>query len=232
MAEPGTLRVVQLNAGSLLEPDWEHRRHEIVAWLGRLDPDVVCLQEVWEDENHPNTAGWLAGEAATGRWHWRFGGHSLPPAVWPDASLRFGSAVLSRWPIDDHHLERLPADDAFPWDATIQVVHAHMHTRGARFKYEAIYPDNSSEVLLSVPFYVFHWQTTYRFAQPKVLPAGTTIRCTCAWDNSVQNQELMELYNDPDNPNNFQYNPSVPVTWGDQTWNEMFIGYFNYSEIP
>src|SRR5690349_4716082 len=43
----GVLRVAQLNAGSLLEPGWEQRRHEIVAWLDRLDPDVVCLQEIW-----------------------------------------------------------------------------------------------------------------------------------------------------------------------------------------
>ena len=42
----GRLRVVQLNAGSLLEPGWDDRRHEIVAWLERLEPDVVCLQEI------------------------------------------------------------------------------------------------------------------------------------------------------------------------------------------
>ena len=45
----GVLRVVQLNVGSLLEPRWDERRHEIVAWLRRLQPDVVCLEEVWED---------------------------------------------------------------------------------------------------------------------------------------------------------------------------------------
>ena len=124
MAMPGVLRVAQLNAGSLLEPDWERRRHEIVAWLGHLDPDVVCLEEIWEDEHHANTAGWLVEQAPAGRWHWRFGGHTLPPTLWPDGSLRFGSAVLSRWPIDDHHLERLPADDAFPWELV------HVRTAG------------------------------------------------------------------------------------------------------
>ena len=111
----------------------------------------------------------------------------------------------------------------------------HLHTRGSRFKYEAIYPPGSnpaSEVLLSVPYYVFHWQTSYRFAQPKFLPAGTSIRCTCAWDNSVQNDELMELFNDVGNPNHAQYDPNMSVSWGDQTWNEMFIGYFNYSLVP
>jgi hypothetical protein len=111
----------------------------------------------------------------------------------------------------------------------------HLHARGSRFKYEAIYPPGSnpaSEVLLSVPYYVFHWQTSYRFAEPKLLPAGTSIRCTCAWDNSMQNDELMELFNDPDNPNHAHYDPNLAVSWGDQTWNEMFIGYFNYSLLP
>jgi len=111
----------------------------------------------------------------------------------------------------------------------------HLHSRGARFKYEALYPaghNPPSEVLLSVPYYVFHWQNAYRLAQPKRLPAGTRIRCVAAWDNSVQNAELMELFTDPDNPNNFQYDPNRTVGWGDQTWDEMFIGYFNYSVIP
>src|SRR5262245_4612033 len=98
-AGDGTLRIVQLNIGSLLEPHWDRRRHEIVAWLTELDPDVVCLQEVWEAADSPNTAGWLV-EAAGGsdRWSWCFGGYALPEELWPDPSLRFGSAILCRWP--------------------------------------------------------------------------------------------------------------------------------------
>jgi hypothetical protein len=94
----------------------------------------------------------------------------------------------------------------------------HMHLRGSRFKYEAVYPNNTRETLLSVPHYHFHWQTVYRLAQPKLLPAGTRIACTGAWDNSAQNE---------DNPN-----PNATVTFGKQTYEEMFIGFFNYAEIP
>lgn len=104
------LRVVQLNVGSLLEPHWDRRRHEILAWFERLDPDVVCLQEVWEDASSPNTAGWLVEESGAG-WHWCFGGFPFPEAVWADQSIRFGSAILSRWPIDHHELVPLPVDD-------------------------------------------------------------------------------------------------------------------------
>jgi len=111
----------------------------------------------------------------------------------------------------------------------------HMHTRGARFKYEAIYTNGFSEVLLSVPHYDFNWQTDYRLAQPKYLPNGTYIKCTATWDNSVLNKGLMAAYIDystvPPTTNSL-YAPSRTVGWGDQTWDEMFIGYFNYSQAP
>ena len=93
-----------------------------------------------------------------------------------------------------------------------------MHYRGAWFKYEARYPDGTKEILLSVPKYVFHWQTLYRLAQPKLLPAGTQIVCTGSFDNSIQNIE---------NPD-----PSQEVKFGEQTFNEMFVGYLNYAVFP
>lgn len=122
MAEK-VLRVAQLNIGSLLEPDWPKRRVEIVAWLRELEPDVVCFEEVWEAPNSPNTAGWIADAMPEVGWHWRFGGGSFGPNLWPDPELRFGSAVLSRWPIDQSVLHLLPTldeEDPFvrsvPWE--------------------------------------------------------------------------------------------------------------------
>ncbi len=117
------LRVLTLNIGSLLEPDWDRRQHEIVAWIDRLSPDVVALQEAQESDATPNTAGWLAN-AASGDWHWAFGGDGFDGDFWPDASVRFGSAVLSRWPIESSTYHRLGYDednaDAFvrsvPWE--------------------------------------------------------------------------------------------------------------------
>jgi hypothetical protein len=114
-------------------------------------------------------------------------------------------------------------------------LYPHMHTRGSRAKYEAVYPISSNlpnEILLSVPHYEFHWQTTYRFAQPKYLPKGTSIKYTSAWDNSAKNKELMEVYNDLTDPNRLLYTPNTNVTWDLQTWNEMYIGYYNYSAAP
>ena len=102
----GVLRVVQLNAGSLLEPGWAERRLEVVAWLRRLEPDVVCFEEVWQDDTTANTAGWIVENVPELGYEWSFGGAPFSAELWPDQSLRFGSAVLSRWPIDgsSHHL--------------------------------------------------------------------------------------------------------------------------------
>lgn len=89
----------------------------------------------------------------------------------------------------------------------------HMHLRGKSFRYEARYPGGTSEILLDVPRYDFNWQTTYRLATPKVLPAGTRIHCLAHYDNSEHNLA---------NPA-----PDKTVRWGDQTWDEMMIGYFD-----
>jgi len=104
----GVLRLVQLNAGSLIEPGWAERRHEVVAWLSRLDADVVCLQEIWQSDASANTAGWLVEHGLPGTWHWVFAGGDLGPPFATEAGTTFGSAILSRWPVDDHHHWHLP----------------------------------------------------------------------------------------------------------------------------
>jgi peroxiredoxin len=89
----------------------------------------------------------------------------------------------------------------------------HMHLRGQSFRYEAKYPNGKTEILLDVPHYDFAWQNSYLLEEPKLLPAGTVIHCTATFDNSTANKS---------NPN-----PDQIVRWGDQTYEEMMIGYFN-----
>jgi len=90
----------------------------------------------------------------------------------------------------------------------------HMHVRGKDFLYTALYPDGTSEVLLKVPRYDFNWQLNYQFAEPKLLPKGTRIDCVAHFDNSPNNK--------------FNPDPTTQVKWGDQTWEEMMIGFFNF----
>jgi endonuclease/exonuclease/phosphatase family metal-dependent hydrolase len=77
--------------------DWPARRAEIVRWVDRLEPDLVCLQEVIESNDGKNQAHWIAEEAAS-EYHVAYAGEKL----WGDVGL-FGNAVLSRWPIDASH---------------------------------------------------------------------------------------------------------------------------------
>ena len=89
----------------------------------------------------------------------------------------------------------------------------HMHYRGKDFEYRAVYPTGETQVLLSVPHYDFNWQLFYYLSDPITLPKGTRIDCTAHFDNSPNNR-----YN-PD--------PKAEVRWGDQTWEEMMIGWFD-----
>ena len=118
----------------------------------------------------------------------------------------------------------------FSKDSMLYEMSPHMHLRGLWFRYEALYPNNTREVLLSVPHYQFHWQTLYRLAQPKFMPAGTQLICTGAWDNTAQNAELLEQFNA--SGGDARFSPNQTVAFGDQTFNEMFIGYFNFAEVP
>jgi hypothetical protein len=93
----------------------------------------------------------------------------------------------------------------------------HTHLRGKSFRYEAIYPNGDREILLDLPRYDFNWQNSYVLAKPKVLPKGTQLHCVAHYDNSKNN---------PSNPN-----PDATVRWGDQTWEEMMIGYFDVSPV-
>jgi hypothetical protein len=98
-----------------------------------------------------------------------------------------------------------------PVEAYLTSLSPHMHVRGKHMKFIALYPDGSEEELLSVPRYDFNWQRTYSFDTPKLVPAGTEIRVEGGFDNSIKNL---------DNPA-----PEEPVRWGDQSWEEMFIGF-------
>jgi hypothetical protein len=108
---------------------------------------------------------------------------------------------------------KVPASTTFNADAMLLCMYPHMHVRGKAFKYEARYPDGTTEVLLDVPNYDFNWQNTYHLKEPKFLPKGTELNCVATYDNSTAN------LNNPD--------PSQVVHFGDQTWDEMMLGFFD-----
>jgi hypothetical protein len=108
------------------------------------------------------------------------------------------------------------AERGFTTPVTLFGFSPHMHYRGSSMRYTAVFPDGKEEVLLSVPRYNLDWQRTYMLAEPRTIPAGTTIRVDGIFDNSAMN---------PANPD-----PSKTVRFGNQSWDEMFIGYMVYVE--
>jgi endonuclease/exonuclease/phosphatase family metal-dependent hydrolase len=105
-----------LNIWNILT-DWPDRRAEIVAWVDRLQPDLISLQEVIESTDGQNQARWIAEEAGDD-YHVAFAGEKL----WNDIGL-FGNAVLSRWPIDAEHSMPL-AGQTVTDDVRRSIVHA------------------------------------------------------------------------------------------------------------
>jgi hypothetical protein len=114
-----------------------------------------------------------------------------------------------------------PGDPNYRVDSTFEVgtevklsgVHPHMHGRGKDFEYRLVYPTNETQTILKVPHYNWHWQNWYTLTDPIVLPKGTRIECTAHFDNS------------PNNPDNAD--PTKEVAWGEQSWDEMMVGFFN-----
>jgi len=107
---------------------------------------------------------------------------------------------------------RVEVQGTLPHDATLLSLFPHMHLRGKRFEYDIVNPDGSIETLLRVNYH-FHWQLSYRLAEPRLLKAGTRLRALAWYDNSRKN---------PHNPD-----PDATVTWGDQTYQEMMVGFFD-----
>ena len=91
----------------------------------------------------------------------------------------------------------------------------HMHLRGQGFSLRGRSTRTAkAETLLSVPHYNFNWQSVYRLAEPKAVPKGSRIHCVAHFDNSAKN---------PNNPD-----LTKMVFWGDQTWEEMMIGWADF----
>jgi len=101
-----------------------------------------------------------------------------------------------------------------PFEVNAMAFVAHMHVRGKSFRYDVTLPDGTQETLLDIPRYDFNWQLRYEYKQPRTIPAGSKVRVTAVFDNSVANKA---------NPDS-----TKTVKWGQQTYEEMMIGYIEY----
>ena len=118
-----------------------------------------------------------------------------------------------------------PGAASYPVSGTTQLgvecelldAYPHMHYRGQSMTLSATYPTGEKDQLLRVPRYDFNWQLVYEMGQPKLLPKGTVLRADATFDNSPNNR--------------FNPDPKAEVRWGDQSWEEMMVGFFDVA-IP
>lgn len=131
----------------------------------------------------------------------------------PRLQQRGGSVIQPRFvipagaPAHEVRGSRVLAEDTLITSFT-----PHMHVRGKSMTYIATFPDGTKETLLSVPNYDFNWQISYELAKPRLFPKGTAIEVIATYDNSPNNK--------------FNPDPTRDVRWGDQTFEEMMIGFW------
>lgn len=160
----------------------------------------------------------------------RFQIHYTPFGTATNDQLRMGLVLAKEKPRHRVHVIgianpgiRIPAGAAHheeyaalsvPRDARLLAFLPHMHVRGKAFRYELVKPGGEVSTLLDVPRYDFNWQLGYRLAEPLAVSGGSRLRVVAAFDNSTGNAA----------------NPDAGrvVKWGDQTYDEMLIGYLEY----
>lgn len=100
------VRIVTWNIWWRFGP-WEARRPAIVETLRRLDPDIVCLQEVWLDLATGTSAAHAIADALGGDRTVALGNRADLDG------LGFANAVVSRWPIASSEFRPLPSPPEF-----------------------------------------------------------------------------------------------------------------------
>ena len=137
----------------------------------------------------------------------------------PVAEVQSRSAFTTRFEIPPHAPKHeVRATHVFRTGGTLLSLFPHMHLRGAAFRFELVKPDSTVEMLLDVPRFDFNWQSYYELKTPRHIEAGSRLRATAWYDNSKNN---------PFNPD-----PTKSVRFGEQTFEEMMIGYFDFVADP
>jgi peroxiredoxin len=215
---PGDRQVVHHVLASVDDPQNPSRRG-ILGNLGGYAPGKNAVP-------YPDDSGVLVRKGANFRFQMHYTPIGKPVTDVTRIGLYFHDEapdnVLEQKVIYDTTLH-IPANEknyrgsiahVFERDIMLYSLLPHAHLRGSAAKYTAHYPDGESEILLSVPRYDFNWQPLYALDPPKFLPQGTRVVLDMRWDNSAQN---------PRNPD-----PDSDVFWGDQTWEEMNVGWFRF----
>jgi len=217
-----------------IRPGDRRALHHVVVFLnnapanqGAIIPDFLSVWAVGTPPSvYPPTMGREIARNASLRMNMHYHSYGEPTSDQTRIGLHFGEGEMTKvingqfagtvnFAIPPH-AEDYQVNARFVADEDMDIVSffPHMHTRGKSMKYTAVYPDGRKEVLLNVPHYDFNWQWFYYPQSPVRIPEGTAIELEAHYDNSEAN---------PNNPD-----PSIQVTFGEATYNEMMFGAFEF----
>jgi Copper type II ascorbate-dependent monooxygenase, C-terminal domain len=131
------------------------------------------------------------------------------PAGNPEVSYAFSFDAM-KWLSGVSHGVLNSSSPITVWSAAL-----HQHLLGTRSTISVTHSDGSSECYLDIPHWDFHWQGSYRFAEPKTLTPGDALGITCHWNNSASNQQEV---------GGVRQSP-MDVNWGEGTMDEMCLGF-------
>lgn len=197
------------------------------------ESSLGCIAPGAESRLLPDGHGFYIPKGATIRFNMHY--HKEPgpgTAVTDESQIAF---IFNRTPVEHqvvfnpipnngfeippgHANWKVGSAKTFDKDTTILALWPHAHLRAVASQYWAFYPDGSKELLLDVPKYDQNWQTTYKYTEPKQIPAGTRIEVLFWYDNTPERAARRE------------FDAGRRVRFGTRTVDEMMLGYINYTD--
>ena len=230
---PGDKRYVH-HANILVDREEQSRRREAAPGAGFGGMEIRLESQVFDPDSHllfwkPGTVPYIEPEGMELRLdkgtdlvlntHLQPSGKT--EVIQPSIGLYFASHPATKVPMllqleNDAKLD-IPAGQndflltdhfTLPVDVDLLAIYPHAHYLGKDIQAFAVLPDGTRKTLIHIPRWNLNWQAVYRYAQPVLLPQGTTVSLRYVYDNSEEN---------PLNPNH----PPARVKSGNRSSDEM-----------
>jgi hypothetical protein len=128
----------------------------------------------------------------------------------------FQKSVTHTWAFDPTPFMGLMTNGVIGSNQAVKIhmTTMHQHLLGVTNRLSIDHADGTNECLVDIPRWDFHWQRNYQLKKAKVLKPGDKLTISCTWDNSAENQPVIDGVKQL----------SHDVKWGERTTDEMCLG--------
>jgi tetratricopeptide (TPR) repeat protein/mono/diheme cytochrome c family protein len=230
---PGEKRYVH-HANILIDRSGSARRHETEPGAGFAGMEIRLESQVFDPDSHllfwkpgtvpheePDGMAFRLDKGTDLILNTHLQPSGKPEVIQPSVGLYFTPLPATKFPMllqleNDSKLDIPPGDKEFivtdeftlPVDVNLLAIYPHAHYLGKDIQAFARLPDGTRKTLIHIPQWNLNWQAVYRYAQPVMLPKGSTVGMRYVYDNSEEN---------PQNPNH----PPARVLAGNRSSDEM-----------